>query len=120
VEWTVLLDPEFAAWLDTLEKGLRARILGHVPLLERLGPTLGRPRVDTVNGSQFANMKELRIQYGGDPWRVLFAFDPRRRAILLIGGNKSGDKRWYDVHIPIADARFARHLKDLEEGEKEA
>jgi len=60
-------------------------------------------------------MKELRIQYHGDPWRILFAFDPRRAAILLVGGIKSGDKRWYEKHIRIADRRFERHLERLEE-----
>jgi len=62
-----------------------------------------------------SNMKELRIQYHGDPWRILFAFDPRRAAILLVGGIKSGDKRWYEKHIRIADRRFERHLERLEE-----
>ena len=62
-------------------------------------------------GLHFLNMKELRIQFAGDPWRVLFAFDTRRAAILLVGGNKSGNKRWYKTHIPIADARFVRHLE---------
>jgi hypothetical protein len=118
VNWVVLVDDEFAAWLETQDRGVQLKIAQHLQLLERLGPNMGRPRVDTVNGSKFANMKELRFQYGRDPWRVLFAFDPRRRAILLVGGNKTGDKRWYDVHIPIADARFARHLKKLaQEGE---
>jgi hypothetical protein len=66
--------------------------------------------VDTVKGSRFTNMKELRVQVGGDPWRILFAFDPQRSAILLVGGNKRGDKRWYKTFIPIADERFERHL----------
>ena len=61
--------------------------------------------MDTVNGLVFMNMKELRIRIGGDLWRVLFAFDPRRCAILLVGGNKGSDKRWYKTHIPIADQR---------------
>jgi hypothetical protein len=60
-------------------------------------------------------MKELRVQFRGDPWRILFAFDLRRTAILLVGGNERGDKRWYKKHIPIADERFRRHLKRLEQ-----
>ncbi len=58
-------------------------------------------------------MKELCIQFRGDPWRILFAFDPNRAAVLLVGGNKRGDKRWYKKQIPIADARFKRHLEGL-------
>ncbi len=91
---------------------------GTRPVVARVGPALGRPRVDTVKGSAFSNMKELRIQYRGDPWRVLFAFDPRRNAILLVGGNKSESKRWYDVHIAIADDRFRRHLERLKQEEE--
>lgn len=60
-------------------------------------------------------MMELRIQFHGDPWRILFAFDPKRRAILLVGGNKRGDKRWYKKNLAIADERFQRHLKRLEQ-----
>ena len=80
-----------------------------------MGPHLGRPYVDTLEGSAFTNMKELRIQFHGDPWRVLFAFDPNCAAILLVGGNKQGDKRWYKKNLAIADGRFQRHLKRLEQ-----
>jgi hypothetical protein len=62
-------------------------------------------------------MKELRVQFRSDPWRILFAFDPNRAAILLVGGNKRGDKRWYRTHLPIADERFRRHLDRLERDE---
>lgn len=113
MEWEVLFAEEFAGWLDTLDAGLRVRIAGHVELLERFGPNLSRPRVDTVKGSAHANMKELRVQYQGEPWRILFAFDPRRRAILLVGGNKTGNKRWYEEQIRIADARYRRYLESL-------
>lgn len=77
------------------------------------GPSLGRPHVDGVKGSGFGNMKELRVQVAGKPWRILFAFDPIRGAVLLLGGDKTGDARWYKVHVPIADARFRRHLDSL-------
>jgi hypothetical protein len=109
----VLFDEGFASWLDTISEGLRRKILGHVELLERFGPNLGRPKVDTVRDSNYPNMKEPRIQYKGDPWRVLFAFDPERRAILLIGGNKATSKRWMTEAISIADERFSRHLESL-------
>jgi hypothetical protein len=114
MEWTVLFDEEFAEWLQSVDEGLRIRIVAHVDLLEERGPNLGRPRVDTVKGSTYPNMKELTIQYGGLPWRILFAFDPNRDAILLFGGMKAGNKRWYQEHVPIADQRFKRHLESLE------
>jgi len=113
MEWEVLFDEEFDRWFETLEEGLQDEIWSHIELLRHRGPNLHRPRVDTVKGSAFTNMKELRIQYRGDPWRILFAFDPRRRAILLVGGNKRGKKRWYHDQITIADERFRRHLDQL-------
>jgi hypothetical protein len=118
MEWDVLLDEEFAEWLEALVEGLQVEILAHVELLREFGPNLGRPRADTVKGSKYGNMKELRIQYQGDPWRILFAFDPNRAAILLVGGNKRGDKRWYRKHIRIADSRYKRHLEALEAGDE--
>jgi hypothetical protein len=119
MEWEVLFAEEFAEWLDTRDTGLRTRVAAHVELLERFGPNLGRPRVDTVQGSAYANMKELRVQYGGEPWRILSAFDPRRRAILLVGGNKTGNKRWYEQQVEIADARYRRHLENMKKEKKE-
>ncbi len=108
--WDVALTEEFAVWLGELEAAVRDEIRGHLLLLKERGPNLGRPYVDTVKGSEFTNMKELRVQVAGDPWRVLFAFDPARSAIMLVGGNKAGHKRWYKTNIPIADARFREHL----------
>ena len=113
MEWDVELDGDFAAWLAGLEPELRNEIIAHANLLRERGPQLGRPYVDTLVDLKFAHMKELRVQFGGDPWRILFAFDPRRVAILLVGGNKRGDKRWYKKHLPIADERFRRHLEGL-------
>lgn len=86
-----------------------------VGLLEQEGPNLGRPQADTVKGSKHSNMKELRCQISGDPYRVLFAFDLTRAAILLIGGNKGGDKRFYETMIPIADKLYDDHLKEIGE-----
>jgi hypothetical protein len=114
MEWQVLFDEEFAAWLLEQEVGLRIEVAAHVGLLAAHGPMLGRPRVDSIDGSKFPNMKELRVQWKGQPWRIFFAFDPKRRSILLAGGNKRGDKRWYDKNIPVADARFAKHLTQVE------
>lgn len=86
-------------------------------VLEEQGAALGRPYVDTTKGSTFTNMKELRVQHDGDPYRILFAFDPQRQAVLLIGGNKRGDKRWYEVNIPIADRLDKEYLEETSGGE---
>ncbi len=88
----------------------RTKIMSHVGLLQERGPHLGRPYVDTLKSSKYSHLKELRIQIAGDPWRVLFAFDPAQAAVLLVGGNKGGDKHWYKTHIPIANTRYERHL----------
>jgi len=115
MDWDVELDDDFAAWLVARDTDLRNEIIAHANLLREHGPQLGRPYVDTLEGSAFANMKEMRVQFRGDPWRILFAFDTRRVAILLVGGNKRGDKRWYKKHVPIADERFRRHLERLKQ-----
>ena len=84
-------------------------------LLERFGPQLGRPHVDTLNGSRHSNMKELRLSTADGVWRVAFAFDPERRAVLLVAGEKSGgsQRRFYRALIRKADERFDRHLARL-------
>ncbi len=90
-----------------------------VNVLRQFGPSLGRPHVDSVAGSRFPNMKELRTQHAGRPYRTLFAFDPRRVAILLIGGDKTGNNRWYEVFVPLADKICAEHSKEIvEEGNR--
>jgi len=114
MEWTVLLDDDFALWLSDQPYAVRVGIAAHIGLLAKFGPALGRPQVDTLQGTSLPNLKELRVQIQGDPWRVLFVFDPKRRAIVLVGGNKRGDKRWYKQNIPLAEARYQRHLQQLE------
>jgi len=114
MKWIVIPDKDFELWLKEQETNLQDEIISVVKLLQTYGPALSRPYVDSVKGSSVKNLKELRIQYQGEPWRVLFAFDPVRRAILLVGGNKRGDKRWYEKMIPIAEKRFQRHLDSLE------
>jgi hypothetical protein len=86
-----------------------------VRLLQERGPSLKRPYADTVSGSRYANMKELRCQHEGRPYRVLYAFDPRRTGILLIGGDKTGNADWYEEYVPRADAIYAQHLKEIDE-----
>jgi hypothetical protein len=113
--WEVEYTEEFGTWWDGLGPDDQERLTAAVELLEKLGPSLGRPLVDTLKGSKHPNMKELRP----GTVRVLFAFDPRRTAILLLGGDKSGHwKDWYVEAIPEADRLFDDHLKSLidEEG----
>jgi len=120
VEWIVEFTEEFETWWDTLPEEVQDRIHDSVRLLEERGPKLGRPYADAVKGSRHANMKELRIQHAGEPYRILFAFDPRRCAILLIGGRKTGKPRWYEEFVPIADRLFDEHLQQIErQGQKE-
>jgi hypothetical protein len=122
VEWVVEYDEAFAAELDaiTRDSGSSAvleEVLALAELLRQFGPTLKRPHCDTLNGSKHANMKELRFTLPEGEWRVAFAFDPRRSAILLVGGNKSGtpEKRFYRELIRVADKRFDEHLKRLKQ-----
>lgn len=115
MRWTVILCDEFVEELPTIEPGLRNELLAELCLLEVFGPNLGRPKVDTLKGSQYANMKELRFLYRRNPYRYFFAFDPDRRAIVLTGGNKAGDKRFYERMIPVADQRFANYLRKRKE-----
>ena len=84
-----------------------------VHLLEERGPALGFPHSSGINGSKHGHMRELRTQVRGRPLRTLYAFDPRRSAVLLIGGDKSGDDRWYAVYVPIADSLYDKHLDQL-------
>lgn len=112
--WEILFHDEFDAWFDEQDESLREAIASLLDVLEEEGPQLGRPYVDTVAESVFPNMKELRVQHKGEPWRILFAFDSERAAVLLVGGNKRGDKRWYKEHIAIADRRFQEHLDRLQ------
>lgn len=113
--WMVLFHDEFDDEFQTLAKGLQDELLAHALLLREFGPNLGRPTVDTLNGSKHANMKELRFGWEGEVWRVAFAFDPKRQAILLVGGDKGGadQKRFYKRLIGLADARFDAHLASL-------
>src|SRR5712691_985273 len=110
--WIVELAPEFESELPALAAEVRIELLAQARVIERFGPTIGRSRVDTLNGSKHANMKELRFDAGGGVWRVAFAFDPRRRAILLVAGDKSGrgERAFYRRLIAIADRRFDAHL----------
>jgi hypothetical protein len=115
MQWTVLLHTAFEPEFAGLPEIVQDELLAHARLLEMFGPQLGRPRVDTLNGSKHANMKELRFDADNGVWRVAFAFDPERRAILLIAGDKAGtsEKRFYRLLINQADERFDAHLHAL-------
>jgi len=108
--WEIEFTDEFGEWWNLLNEEEQESIAAGVELLRQLGPHLGRPHVDALQGSRHSNMKELRTQHGGRPLRTLFAFDPRRCAILLVGGDKTGDDRFYDRMIPVADRLNDAHL----------
>ncbi len=113
--WTVLLADEFEREFLALGMDVQDEILALTRLLQQFGPNLGRPRADTLKDSRHANMKELRFDAAGGVWRVAFAFDPKRRAILLVAGDKSGgsQKRFYRALIRKADQRFDEHLNRI-------
>jgi len=113
--WDVITTDRFDEWFDSMDDNDRANIIAGMLLLEAKGPALSRPYADTVEGSKCPNMKELRIQSKGKPLRAFFAFDPKRKAILLCAGNKSENKkRFYEVMIPLADKEYQIHLYNLE------
>lgn len=115
--WTVQAADEFAPELRQFAEEVQIEIAALSLWLEKFGPTLGRPRVDTLQGSRHTNMKELRFSAAGGEWRVAFAFDPQRKAILLVAGDKSGgsEKRFYRELIASADSRFDAHLERLKQ-----
>jgi hypothetical protein len=117
--YTVNTSDEFDDWFSEQDEALQNSITAMVSLLIQHGPNLRRPYADTLKGSKLSNLKELRVQHKGDPYRILFAFDPRREALLLVGGDKTGDKRWYDKMILLAEKIFAQHLETLEKEKKE-
>ena len=113
--WEVEFTNQFEAWWNELDADGQADVNASVQLLQAMGPALGRPHADTVHGSRHGNMKELRTQSNGRPLRTFFAFDPRRIAIRLIAGDKTGDDRFYHAMVPAADAIYDEHLEELTE-----
>lgn len=108
----VIVTAEFAGWYEALEAPEQSAIRRTVSLLEEFGATLGFPHSSAIAGSQMA-LRELRVQYAGDPYRVLYVFDPARQAVLLVGGNKAGKgNRWYESAIRTAERLYAEYLKD--------
>jgi hypothetical protein len=122
MSWEVLFHIDFEPEFDALAQAVQDELLSQALLLEQFGPTLGRPRVDTLNGSRHANMKELRFNAADGVWRVAFAFNRKRKAYLLVAGDKSGgsEKTFYKRLIATADDRFDSHLKRLKKMEQES
>lgn len=115
MKWTIKFHDKFEAEFDELSTEVQDELLAHALFLEKFGPQLGRPSVDTLKGSKHSNMKELRFKAKNGVWRVAFAYDPQRQAILLVAGNKSGvsETRFYKELIRKADERFSSYLTDL-------
>jgi hypothetical protein len=111
--WDVEYTDEFEQWWQTLTEAQQDDVAVSVQLLRNTGPSLSRPHADAIKGSRHGNMKELRTQSGGKPLRTLFAFDPRRCAIVLVGGDKTGDNRFYEKMIPLADRLYDEYLEEL-------
>lgn len=112
--WNVEYTDTFEQWWDGLTEGEQESVAATVGLLEIEGPRLPFPYSSGVQGSRHGHMRELRIQHGGRPYRVLYAFDPRRDAILLLGGDKTGNDRWYEQFVPVADRLYDEHLDQLQ------
>ncbi|WP_241182049.1 type II toxin-antitoxin system RelE/ParE family toxin [Klebsiella grimontii] len=116
--WMIKTTDTFERWFTSLNDTDRARVLAALLVLREKGPGLSRPYADTLRGSRYSDMKELRIQSRGDPIRAFFAFDPARTGIVLCAGNKVGnEKRFYDEMLPVAEREFTNWLKTFKEKE---
>jgi hypothetical protein len=115
VEWEVEVTDEFKAWWNGLREAEQISVNSIVMLLREHGPSLPFPYSSKVSRSRHTAMRELRIQHQGRPYRVLYMFDPRRTAILLLGGDKTGDDRWYERNVPLADRAYDDYRRDIEE-----
>jgi hypothetical protein len=120
MDWEVLLHDDFEPEFDELPGPVQDELLAHAQLIAEFGPSLGRPNVDTLKGSRHDNMKELRFKAGDGVWRVAFAFDPRRRAILLVAGDKSGgsERKFYMRLLAKAERRLDSHLEAVRQEKK--
>jgi hypothetical protein len=118
VAWDIEFTDEFGSWWDSLTADEQESVDFGVGLLIERGPTLPFPYSSQVRGSKFGEMRELRVQHQGSPYRVLYAFDPHRVGLLLLGGDKTGDDGWYDRMVPVADKLFAAHLADVKKKSK--
>lgn len=113
MKWEIEYTDEFEVWWVSLNETEQNTIAASVGQIERLGPSLGFPYSSSITTAKHDHLRELRVQHKGQPYRVLYAFDPRRTAVLLIGGNKTGDDRWYETFVPLADRLYDQHLELL-------
>ncbi len=109
--WAIERTDQIAKWIIELDDDARVAILKSLLILREIGPSLGRPHVDAIKGSKHKNMKELRVQNKQKLFRIFFAFDTGRKAILLVGGDKRSDKQFYKRMVPIADSLFDNYLE---------
>lgn len=122
MKWEIRTTDTFDTWFISLSQAEQVDVLSMIDVLEISGPQLGRPQADSIQGSKkVRNLKELRISHAGKPYRVFYAFDPKRRAVLLCGGRKDGskDKQFYSQMISVAEHEFAVHLAKVDAPEKE-
>jgi hypothetical protein len=113
--WDVEYTDEFEEWWDGLTGTAQVAVDAKVLMLEKHGPNLGYPHSSAIKGSRYP-LRELRVQYQGAPLRILYIFDPRRAALLLLGGDKTGDDRWYEKCVPLAERLYLSHLDTLKLG----
>lgn len=111
--WNIEYTDEFGVWWENISEPEQIDIAAVVDLLEKLGPQLKFPHTSAIRGTKATHIRELRIQHKGKPYRVLYAFDPRRTAILLIGGDKTGQNNWYEIFISLADKLYQTHLTEI-------
>lgn len=112
--YEVEVSDEFRDWYEPLSGAEQVSIERVVLMLVEAGPALGYPYSSGIQQSRFSHMRELRVQHEGRPYRILYAFDPARAAFLILGGDKTGDDRWYATMVPKADAIYAEHVKSLQ------
>jgi hypothetical protein len=117
VGWEVEYTDEFGKWWDGLTEAAQKSVAKGVVLLTEVGPALGYPHSSDIVQSNISKMRELRIQHKGRPYRVLYAFDPTRTAILLLGGDKTGDDRWYQTNVPLAEKLYERYIQERKESD---
>jgi hypothetical protein len=117
LEWQVEVTDEFKTWWNGLTEAEQISVDSIVILLKLQGPSLRFPHSSRIAGARHSAMRELRIQHQGRPYRVLYIFDPGRAAILLLGGDKTGDNRWYERNVPLADRVYDEYLEEIEEEE---
>ena len=110
--WEVEFTDEFEQWWETLTEKAQEAVDAKVLMLEARGPSLGFPHSSAIKGSRYP-LRELRVQYQGTPLRILYVFDPRRTALLLLGGDKTGDDRWYEKFVSLAENLYVSHLESL-------